>query len=95
MAELNSPIDEKTPTEWALSVDITSNIKGSGAGITLEGYGDIIIEETLTFEFIAINNHAEYETLIALEMDASKSKAKTDSKLVANQVSSKHQVKEP
>lgn len=44
VVELNSPIKEDPPSEWVLSVDNTSNIKGSSAGIMPGGLGDIVIE---------------------------------------------------
>lgn len=100
MAELNLPVDEDTPTKWALSVDDASNVKGSGVGIVLEGPGDILIKQALKFEFAATNNQAKYESLItrmilALEMGAFRLKAKTNSHMVANQVSGHYQSKEP
>jgi len=49
---------------WLLSVDGSSNLKGSGAGIILEGPRDVLIEQSLRFEFKASNNQAEYEALI-------------------------------
>jgi len=60
-----SPSEEGTPHVWLLSVDGSSNLKGSGAGIVLEGPGDLLIEQSLRFEFKASNNQAEYEALIA------------------------------
>lgn len=39
------------PLEWALSVDGSSNMKGSDIRIVLEGPEDILIEQALTFEF--------------------------------------------
>lgn len=73
-------------------VDDASNIKGSDTRITLEGLGDILIEQTLKLEFIANNNQAEYEALIigmilTFEMWVFRQRAKSDSQLVANQVS--------
>lgn len=66
----------------------------------LEGSGDILIEQALKFKFTTNNNQADYEALIvgiilALEMGSPRLKAKTDSYLVANQVSGKYQDKEP
>lgn len=51
---------------------------------SLEGPGDILIEQALKFEFSASNNQSKYESLIvgmvfALEMKASRMKAKSDS----------------
>jgi len=47
-------------------VDGSSNLKGSGARIGLEGYEDLLIEQSLKFDFKASNNQAEYEALIAV-----------------------------
>lgn len=84
MAEFNSPVDEKVPPIWTLSVDDASNIKGSNSKIVLEGPRKILIEQLLKFEFRDSNNQVKYESLIvgmtiALEMGASRSKLKNDS----------------
>ena len=42
-----------------------SNVKGSRAGIILEGSDNVTLEQALKFNFKASNNHAEYEALIA------------------------------
>lgn len=67
--------------------------------IILEGLVDKLIKKALKFEFTANINQAEYKALIscmilALEMGASRLKAKSDSQLVSNQVSGKYQAKE-
>ncbi|XP_057457130.1 uncharacterized protein LOC130748057 [Lotus japonicus] len=51
--------------EWSLSVDGSSNIKGSEAEIILEGPGGVTVEQSLKFDFKASNNQAEYEAIIA------------------------------
>lgn len=56
MAEFNSPVDIEAPLECTLLVDRALNVKGSGAWIVLEDLGDILIEQTLKFEFRASNN---------------------------------------
>ena len=48
-----------------LYVDGSSNRKGSGAGVILEGPNDIMLEYSLKFDFKATNNQAEYEALLA------------------------------
>lgn len=45
-------------------MDGSSNLKGSGVGVVLEGPNDLLIEESIRFEFKASNNQAEYEALI-------------------------------
>jgi len=82
--EFTSPAQNVAPFVWLLSVDRSSNLKGSGVGIILEGPGDILIEQSLRFEFKASNNQAEYEALIAgmnlaAKMGAENLRAKSDS----------------
>ena len=58
---------QHTPIEdpWTLHVDGSSNLRGVGAGIVLEGPNDILIEKSLHFAFKTSNNQAEYEAIIA------------------------------
>lgn len=99
VVEFTSPIQESLPHVWLLSVDGSSNIKGSGAGIILEGPGDLLIEQSLKFDFKASNNQAEYEALIAgmllaQEMGAKNLRARSDSQLMTNQISREYQTKD-
>jgi len=76
---------------WILSVDGASNLRGSGAGIVLEGPEGVLIEQSLRFAFKASNNQAEYEALIAgmllaKEMGITRLLVKSDSAMVAGQV---------
>ncbi|XP_068503974.1 uncharacterized protein [Phaseolus vulgaris] len=85
---------------WVLSVDGSSNQQGSGAGVILEGPDSVLIEQSLRFAFKASNNQAEYEALIveillAKEMGAKVSVAKSDSLLVIGQVTGEFQAKDP
>ncbi|MCI78488.1 gag-pol polyprotein, partial [Trifolium medium] len=71
--------------------DGASNLRGSGAGVVLEGPDGVLIEQSLKFEFRASNNQAEYEALIAgirlaIEMGLKELRAKSDSQLVTSQV---------
>ncbi|RDX96315.1 hypothetical protein CR513_21031, partial [Mucuna pruriens] len=61
----NTAVGEPDKGEWYLLVDRSSNRSGSGAEIILEGLTEIIIEQSLHFEFKASNNQAEYEALLA------------------------------
>nr|KYP51927.1 Retrovirus-related Pol polyprotein from transposon 17.6 [Cajanus cajan] len=84
---------------WTLHVDGSSNGRGSGAGVILEGPRGIVLEQSLRFRFKASNNQAEYEALlaglrVAEDMGASKVKCLTDSKVVAEQVGDNFQVKD-
>ncbi|GAU41814.1 hypothetical protein TSUD_299800 [Trifolium subterraneum] len=88
------------PQPWTLSVDDSSNLRGSGVGVVLEGSEGVLIEQSLRFAFKASNNQAEYEALIAgmklaREMEVQELKAQSDSQLVANQVAGEFQTKDP
>ena len=61
---------------WVLSVDGSSNKRGSGAKIVLERPDGIQIEQSLKFNFKASNNQAEYEALLAGMSLASEMEAK-------------------
>jgi ribonuclease HI len=98
--EMTSPPEEEGKLPWTLSVDGASNIRGSGAGVVLEGPDGVLIEQSLRFAFKASNNQAEYEALIAgmklaREMEVTDLRAKSDSQLVTNQVSGDYQTKDP
>ncbi|XP_014503258.1 uncharacterized protein LOC106763601 [Vigna radiata var. radiata] len=49
---------------WYLNVDGSSDRKGGGVGIVLEGPNGVIIEQAVSFNFQLNNNQAEYEALI-------------------------------
>ena len=79
---------QHTPTEdqWTLHVDGSSNPKGVGVGIVLEGPNGILIEKSLHFAFKTSNNQAEYEAIfadlsLAREVGVKMITCKTDSKL--------------
>ena len=65
MVELTSLPGEAPTQKWILSVDGSSNLKGSGAGVVLEGPGGMVLEYSLRFGFSTSNNQAEYEALLA------------------------------
>ncbi|MCH96604.1 gag-pol polyprotein, partial [Trifolium medium] len=84
--ELSAPLDETNTQPWTLSVDGSSNLRGSGARVVLEGPDGVLIEQSLRFAFKASNNQAEYEALIAgmklaKEMEVKELRAKSDSQL--------------
>jgi hypothetical protein len=98
--EMITPPQETSMEPWTLSVDGASNLRGSGAGVVLEGPDGMMIEQSLRFAFKASNNQAEYEALIARmklarEMEVTDLRAKTNSQLVTNQVSGEYQTKDP
>ena len=93
---------QQTPTEdqWTLHVDGSSNPKGAGAGIVLEGPNDILIEKSLHFAFKTSNNQAEYEAILAglslaREVDVKTLMCKTDSKLTVGHLKDEFQIKDP
>jgi len=45
--------------KWTLHVDDSSNKTLCGAGIVLEGLGDLLLEQALEFGFKVTNNKAE------------------------------------
>jgi len=103
LVELTNPHAESKPedvSQWILSVDGASNLKGSGAGVILEGPDGILIEQSLRFSFKASNNQEEYEALIAgmllaKEIGATKLLIKSDSTLVTRQVEGEFQARDP
>ena len=50
VAELKSP-EEQVKGEWTLYVDGSSNKRGSGAGIILQGPDGVQVEQSLRFSF--------------------------------------------
>jgi len=86
-------------TWWTMHVDGSSNPQGAGAGIVLEGPGDILVEQSLRFNFKTSNNQAEYEAIIAglnlaRDVGAKKLLCKTDSKLTMGHLNDDYQVKD-
>jgi len=83
-----------------LHVDGSSNPKGAGAGIVLEGPNDILIEKSLHFAFKTSNNQAEYEAILvglslAREVGVKTLTCKTDSKLTVGHLYDEFQIKDP
>ena len=52
------------PSFWRLYVDGVVNQRGSGVRLVVVSLEKIIIEKSLRLGFSAINNEAEYETLL-------------------------------
>ncbi|GAU32939.1 hypothetical protein TSUD_153560 [Trifolium subterraneum] len=98
--EMTTPPEVISTQPWTLSVYGTSNLRGSGAGVVLEGPDGVLIEQSVHFAFKASNNQAKYEALIAgrklaKEMEVEDLRAKSDSQLVTNQVTGEYQTKDP
>ena len=94
---------ENTQTEanlsiWRLSVDGTSNTKGSGAGLILTSPEGIDIEYALRFGFHASNNEVEYEAVIAglnlaYSLEVDQLEVCSDSQLVVRQIEDTYEAK--
>jgi len=76
---------------WIVYVDGSSNSKGVGAGVVLEGPGDLLIEQSLRFGFKTSNNQAEYE---ARDMGARDVTCRSDSRLNVGHITGEFQVKD-
>jgi ribonuclease HI len=86
-----SKIDVPLQEPWVLFTDGSSCAEGSGAGLILTNLDGTKYTYALRFEFIATNNEAEYEALlaglrIATQMGVRNLEANVDSRLVANHV---------
>ena len=60
-----SAISLQEPLSWKVYVDDVMNHRGSGVGLVLIFPKRIIIEKSLRLGFLATNNKAKYETLLA------------------------------
>nr|KYP46038.1 Retrovirus-related Pol polyprotein from transposon 412 family [Cajanus cajan] len=98
VAEL-TPTSVDEPQVWTLHVDGSSNSKGGGAGIILEGLNQVALEQSLKFGFKVTNNQAEYEALLAglrlaRDLGARRVSCNSDSKLMVEQLSGTYQAKD-
>ena len=81
------PVEEEH-SRWILYVNGSSNSRSCGAGVVLEGPGEIFVEQALKFEFKTSNNQTEYEAIIAgrylaTELEVTKLTCKCDSRVVS------------
>jgi len=88
------------PIKWIIYVNKSSNKTSCGAGVILEGQGDLLLEQAFKFEFKATNNQAEYEVILAglnltYDMGARKVTCKSDSQSVVDHIKEDFEVKEP
>nr|KYP54370.1 hypothetical protein KK1_000557 [Cajanus cajan] len=98
VAEL-TPTTIKEPQVWTLHVGVSSNSKGGGAGIVLEGPNRVTLEQSLKFSFKVTNNQAEYEALLAglrlvRDLGARRVSCNSDLKLMVKQLSVAYQAKD-
>ena len=94
------PLAAQEKTYWLLSVDGSSNKKGSGVRIILEGPSDIAVEQSIRFGFETSNSQAKYEALItglrlAKDLGVKNLKCQTDSQLVTGQMNNEYHAREP
>ena len=87
-------------TRWLLSVDGSSNQRGSGAGVVLEGPGGVLVEQSPKFSFKTSNNQVEYEALaagmlLAKEIGVLHLTDRSDSLLVTGQVNGDFAARDP
>ena len=76
-------------------VDGSSNPRGAGADIVLEGPNDILIEKSLHFAFKTLNNQAEYEAILAglsLARESRRQKINMQNRLQTHRRSSERRV---
>ncbi|GAV65894.1 RVT_3 domain-containing protein [Cephalotus follicularis] len=95
---------EENPSEsekgiWKLSVDGSSCITGSGAGLVLTSRDGWTLEYALRFKFKATNNEAEWEALIAgltiaKHLEVQKIESSSDSQLVVGLTNGEYEARE-
>ena len=84
-------ISLQEPPFWKVYVDGASNQRGSRVGLVLISPEKLTIEKSLRLEFSAMNNEAEYKTLLkgvsmVQRMGGKAIKVFLDSRLVVGQV---------
>ncbi|XP_014492821.1 uncharacterized protein LOC106755222 [Vigna radiata var. radiata] len=87
------------PSVWNLNVDGSSDKRGGGACIVLEGSNGLLVEQAISITFQLSNNQAEYEALIcglllATELDIQHLECRMDSQLVVGHINGTFQVKD-
>lgn len=85
---------------WKLYVDGSSNEKVRGARVILASHDEVILEQSLQFEFKTMNNQVEYEAILAglrlaKEVGAKHLKYWSDSKLVTGKLNEDYHTKDP
>jgi len=60
LVELSPEIESSNDDHWILHFDGFSNLKGSGVGIVQEGFGNILVEKSMRFDFKTNNNQTKY-----------------------------------
>ena len=62
--KLIDTISQYCPPTWEVHVDGVSNQKGSGVGLVLTSFENVVVEKSLRLDFPATNNEVEYEALL-------------------------------
>ncbi|XP_057754878.1 uncharacterized protein LOC130974141 [Arachis stenosperma] len=88
------------PESWKLHVDGSSNVTYGGVGVILESQNRVTIEQSVRYEFLVLNNQAEYEALLAglslaQEVRAKVLEVNTDSQVVSSQINGDYQTQDP
>lgn len=91
--------EEASERPWVFHVDGASSKQGSGIGIRLQSPSGEVIEQSFRLAFNALNNEAEYESLLtglrlAVGIRIRNLRAFCDSQLVANQFSEDYEAKD-
>nr|GEU95630.1 reverse transcriptase domain-containing protein [Tanacetum cinerariifolium] len=105
LIEMPSDVSQAAPAAvtqeepWTLFTDGSSCVDGSGVGLILTNPEGVEFTYALRFQFMASNNEAEYEALvaglrIAAQIGVKNVQVNVDSKLVANQVLGMYVAKE-
>ncbi|GAV65294.1 RVT_3 domain-containing protein [Cephalotus follicularis] len=99
MEEDSSKSEESEKGMWKLSVNRSSCVSRSGAGLVLTSPDGWFLEYALRFEFKATNNEVEWEALIsrltiAKHLEVQKLEASSDSQLVVGMISGEYEAKE-
>lgn len=85
---------------WQVFVDGSSHKKWGGAGIVLDNGHDLVLEQSLKFDFPTSNNQAKYEACVARfvttkDLGAMIVLLSSDSQLLISQVNGEYQAREP
>lgn len=92
-------IDLLQSPPWTLFTDGSSTTEGSGAGLVILSPDGEKFEYAIKFAFYASNNESEHEVFIlglhlCLTIDVKSLQVKSDSQLIAGQISKEFEVKE-
>jgi len=99
LSEFNDLQQTPEADQWTLYVNGSSNPKGTGAGIILEGPNNILIKKSLHFAFKTSNNQAEYEAILAnlslaREVGIKSLTCKIDSRLIVGHLNDEFEIKD-